>query len=72
MALKLWDIIGAVASMMLKFVHTSNPIRDKYPNRPKNHKLEGVVLVEEDVKFVRRGANAIPIFVFTHANFPDK
>ena len=47
---------------MLKFVHPSKPIHDKYPNRLNNHKLEGVVLLEEDVKVVRRGANAIPFF----------
>ena len=64
--------VGAVASVMLKFVHPSKRIRDKHPNRLKNHKLKGVVLVEEDVKVVRRGADAIPVFVFTHANSPNQ
>ena len=57
---------------MSKFVHPRKPIFDKHPNRTKNHKLQGVVLVEKDVKIVQRGADAIPFFVFTHANFPDQ
>ena len=64
--------VGAVASVMSKFVHPSRSIRHKYPNRPKNHKLEGVILVEVDAKVVRRGADAILVFVFTHFDFPDK
>ena len=64
--------VGAVALLMPKFVQPSNPIRDNYPNRPNNHTLQRVGLVEEDVKFVRRGADAIPVFVFTHANFTDQ
>ena len=57
---------------MLKFVHPSKPIHDKYPNRLNNHKLEGVVLLEEEMKVVRQGANAIPVFVFTYPDFLDK
>ena len=63
--------VGSVASVMSKFVHPSNPIRDKYPNWAKNHKLQGVVLLEVDATFVRRGANAILVFVFTYFNFPE-
>ena len=37
-----------------------------------NHKLQGVILVEVDTKVVRRGANAILVFVFTHFEFTDK
>ena len=64
--------VGAIAYVMSNFVHHINPIKDTYHNRPKNHKLQGVVLVEEDLKVVRRGADAIPVFVFTHDYFPDK
>ena len=69
---KLCAGVGVVVSVMSKFVHLSKPIRYKYPNRTKNHNLQGVVLVEEDVKVVRQGSNAIPVFVFTHANFPGQ
>ena len=68
-SLKLRAGVGSVMSVMSKFVQPRKPICDKYLNLPKNHKLQGVVLVEEDVKFMRRGADAIPFFFFTHANF---
>ena len=42
------------------------------PNRTKNYKLQGVVLVEVDAKVVRWGADAILVFVFTHFNFPNQ
>ena len=69
---KLRSGVGAVASVMSKLFQPSKPVRDNYPNRPKNHKLQGVVLVEVDIKVVRRGANAILVFVFTHFDFPDQ
>ena len=69
---KLLAGVGAVSSVMSKFVHPSRSILRKYPNRPKNHKLQGVLLVEVDAKVVRRGANAILVFVFIHFGFTDK
>ena len=75
MSLKLPNIcagVAAVASVMSKFVHSFKPIHDKYPNRPNNHKIQGVIFLEKDVQVVWRGADEIPVFVFTHANFPDK
>ena len=64
--------VGAVASVMSKFVHPSKSIRHNYPNRPKNHKLQGVILVEVDANILRQGANAILVFVFIHLVFSDK
>ena len=64
--------VGAAASVMSKFFHPSQPIFDNYPNHLNNHNLDGVVLVEEDVKFVRQGADEIRVLVFTHADFQDK
>ena len=69
---KLCARVGAVASVMSKFFHPSKSIRDKHPNRPKNHKLQGVVLVEVDAKVVRQGANEILVFVFTYFDFTDQ
>ena len=57
---------------MSKFVHPSRSIHHKHPNRSKNHKLEGVILLEVNTKVVRRGDNAILVFVFTHFDFPDE
>ena len=62
--------VGAVASVMSKSVHPINPIRDKYPSRPKYHKLQVVVLVEVGAKVVRRVANAILFFSSTIPIFP--
>ena len=70
-SLKICAGVGAVASVMSKFVHPSRSIRHKYSNWPKNHKLEGVILVEVDAKVVQQGADAILVFVFTHFNFSD-
>ena len=69
---KLHAGVGAVTSVMSNFVHSSRLICHKYPNRPKNHKLEGVVLLEVDAKVVRRGADAILVFVFPHFGFPGE
>ena len=69
---KLCAGVGAVASVMSKFVHPSRSIRHEYPNQPKKHKLEGVILMEVDAKVLRRGADAILVFVFAHFDFPDE
>ena len=71
-SLKLRAGVGAVASVMSKFVQPIKSIFYKYPNRLKNHKLQGVILVEVDVEVVQRGANVILVFVFTHFDFPDE
>ena len=62
--------VGSVGSVMSKFVRPSDPIRDKYHNWLNKYKLQGVILLEEDVKVVRQDAGAIPVFVFTHAILP--
>ena len=69
---KLCAGVGAVASVMSKFVRPSRSIRHKYSNWPKNHKLEGVILVEVDAKVMQQGADAILVFVFTHFDFPEE
>ena len=69
---KLRSGVIAVASVMSKFVHPIKSIRHKYPNGLNNHKLQWVILVEVDAKVVRRGVNAILVFVFTHFDFPDE
>ena len=69
---KLRAVVSAIASVMSKFVHPSRSILYNYPNGPKNHKLEGVILLDVDAKVVQQGADAILVFVFTHFNFPDE
>ena len=69
---KLRSSVVDVASAMSKCVHPSKLIRHKYPNWPKNHKLEGDIFVEVDAKVVRREADAILVFVFTHFDFTNE
>jgi hypothetical protein len=64
--------VGAVAWVMSRFVHPSKPLRDQYPNRPKNHKLEGIILLREEDKVVQRGTEPVPVFLFRHEDFPNK
>ena len=52
-------------------MHPSAPIRAKYINRTKYHKMELVVLIRESVKVFRRGAAAVPVFFFSHPYFDD-
>ena len=69
--LKLCSVIGAVRSDISKFVQTRNPIRNKYPNQPKPHKLQEVFLVEVDAKVMQLGVDSIMGFFFTHSNIPE-
>ena len=69
MVSKLCSRVGAVEFVMLRFVHPSKPIHKKHPNRPKNHKLEGAVLVKENKKVVMHNTASIPMNIFCHPNF---
>ena len=63
--------IGAQCRVISRFVHPSAPIRAKYINLTKDHKMEFVVLIRESLKIVRRGAAAVPVFFFSHPDFDD-
>jgi hypothetical protein len=39
--------VGGVGSCISRFIHPSKPIRDKYLNRPKGHKLENLTIIAE-------------------------
>ena len=60
---------GAVISVLLKMVHPSKHIRDKFPNLPDKQRLEGAVVLRKEVKSInRREQEAI---VFRHDDFAD-
>ena len=70
---KLRSGVGAFASVLSKLVYPNKPIREKYPNQQKNHKLKGSVLVEVDAKVVHLVTNTIivlssPILIFRTNN----
>jgi hypothetical protein len=56
----------------LSLVHPSKPIRDKYVNREKGHKLENLKIIALQEKVVRRGTAATKVYVFLHDDFPDE
>ena len=37
--------VSGFVSFMSMYIHSSKPIREKYPNRPKAHKLEYLILI---------------------------
>jgi hypothetical protein len=49
----------------------SKPIRDKYLNCPKGHKLENLTIIAEGNKNLGRGAGLARVYLFSHCNFPD-
>ena len=50
-------------------IHRSKPTREKYPNRPKTHNLENLVLIAEDEKKTRRNSGVSNVYTFLHADF---
>ena len=46
--------VGAKVTCLSKFVHPSQHIRDKYPNPVSGHRLEGCVVVRQELKKVSR------------------
>ena len=46
--------IGAVVSVLTKFVHPSQLIRDKFPNLPNGHRLSGCITLRQEVKRINQ------------------
>ena len=63
--------VGGVVSCMSRFIHPSKPICETYPYRPKAHKLEYLILIEESEISIRRGGGLAKVYKFLHLNFPD-
>ena len=55
MALQLSRIgVGAKTSCLSKFLHPSEHIRNKFPNSVAGHRVEGCVVVRQEVKHVTK------------------
>ena len=53
---------------ILRFIPQSKPRREKYPNSPKTHKLENLVLIAEDKKiWINSGISNV--YTFSHVDF---
>ena len=60
---------GVVILVLLKMVHPSKHIRDKFPNLLDKQRLEGSVIIREETKSInRRDQEAI---IFCHDDFND-
>ena len=46
--------VGAVVSVLTKFVHPSQLIRDKFPNLPNGHRLSGCITLRQEVKRINQ------------------
>ena len=56
--------VGAAGECISRFIHPYNHVRDTYPNRPKGHKLLGLILVGQEMKVIRRATEPVEIFTF--------
>ena len=55
--------VDGVVSCMSRFTQPSKPIREKYPNRPKYHKLEDLILIAESEISIRRGGGLAKVYI---------
>ena len=60
---------GGLVSCISRFIHPSKPIREKYTNLPKTHKLENLVLIAEDQNKIQRNSGVSNVHTFSHADF---
>ena len=61
--------LGATAWCMSRYIHPSGPIRKRYSNRTKGHKLEGLVLVGESNRSLRRKGVEETVYSFFGGDF---
>ena len=60
---------GAVILVLLKMVHPSKHIRDKFSNLPDKQRLEGAVVLRKEIKSINcREQEAV---IFHHDDFTD-
>ena len=60
---------GAICSILLAHIHPSLHIRDKYPNRARQERLEGCEILRQEEKLIQRKRTLA--VVFRHESFPD-
>ena len=56
--------VGAECECIQQCIHTYKPVRYTYPNRPKGHKILGLILVGQEMKVIRRGTEPVEVFTF--------
>ena len=46
-------------------------MRDTYTNRPKGHKVLGLIFIGQEIKVIRRGTEPVGVFTFRHKDMPN-
>ena len=62
--------VGAICSVLKRFLHPSNLIREKYVNHAKDERLEGLFTIREEVRSVNR--KDVLCLVFRHDDFENQ
>ena len=62
---------GGLERFISLFIFPIKPIREKYPSRPKTHKLDNLVLIAEDKNTIQRNSDIINVYMLLHADFED-
>ena len=60
---------GGLESRISLFIHLSQPIKKKYQNRPKAHKIDNLLLIAEAKKKIRVNIGVINVYMFLHSDF---
>ena len=60
---------GSLASCISRFINLSRPIIEKYPNPPKEHNLENLVLIAEAKNTIQINSGVNNVHKFLHADF---
>ena len=60
---------GGLAKMYFTVHSTKYTIREKYPNHSNIHKINNLVLIEEDKDKIKRNISVSNIYTFSHADF---
>ena len=63
---------GGKASTITRMLHPSFFITENRTETWKRDRVEGLVLVEQDIWVVRRGSPVTNTFIMRHENFPNK
>ena len=64
--------IGAVGECISRFIHPYKHVRDTHPNRPKGHKVLGLLLVGQEMNMIRHGMEPVEVSTFWHEDMPKK
>ena len=56
-------------SCISRYIQPNKPIREKYLNRPKTHKLENLVLIAEDEKKIWINSGVRNAYTNSHVDF---